>query len=443
MDNVKPRPALEQLWWIVAAALITVGFWFWVFHILAPANAAVIVAAHRPIGNNSDLYPRWLGARELLLHGRDPYSAEVTREIQIGFYGRPLNSSNPSDPTAQESFVYPIYVAFLLAPTIHLPFPVVAIVFRWILLASIAATIPLWMYCIGLRARWPMVAAGMLLAASTSPAMYEYFQQNLAALAVLFLAAAFAATVAGKLGLAGVLLALSTIKPDTTGALVIWLLLWAAASIKRRGRILWSFIGTLSLLTLAAEIYSPHWIQRFLLAVRQYPAYGTDPSVIQVLFPRPVAAVVTVGLVAYLLVRVWSWKNAAAGSQEFAWALALVGATTLVTLPKLAGYNALLLIPGLLVLVVHYARLPAGRILTRGIAKAAFACQLWQWLAAVALALASFVLPATRIRSAAHIPDYTFIPLWPITLIALIAVSTKAARNVTAHENIRVFKIHR
>src|SRR5678816_4711785 len=25
-------------------------------------------------GNGSDLYPRWLGARELFLHGKDPYS---------------------------------------------------------------------------------------------------------------------------------------------------------------------------------------------------------------------------------------------------------------------------------------------------------------------------------------------------------------------------------
>ncbi|MGD1006096.1 MAG: hypothetical protein ABR980_02565, partial [Ignavibacteriaceae bacterium] len=34
---------------------------------------------------NSDLYPRWLGSREALLHHRDPYGADVTREIQTGF----------------------------------------------------------------------------------------------------------------------------------------------------------------------------------------------------------------------------------------------------------------------------------------------------------------------------------------------------------------------
>ena len=84
-------------------------------------------AAHnRPRGNLSDLYPRWLGARELLRHGRNPYSAEITREIQQGYYGRPLDPSRPDDPKDQQGFAYPVYVVFLLAPTIDLPFDAVA-----------------------------------------------------------------------------------------------------------------------------------------------------------------------------------------------------------------------------------------------------------------------------------------------------------------------------
>jgi len=413
---------------MIAAVLISIGFWYWVFHILAPANAAVVFAAHRPIGNNSDLYPRWFGARELLLHRRDPYSPEVTREIQTGFYGRPLDPSNPSDPAAQMSFVYPVYVAFLLAPTIFVPFPTVAIVLRWILLTAVAASVPLWMYAIGLRVRGSILVAGMLLAISTSPGMFEYFQQNLAALAVFFLAGAVAAIVGKKLRIAGVLLALSTMKPDTTGPIVLWLLIWAAANIRNRGRVLWWFVGTLVLLTLGGEFYSPHWIGRFLAAIREYPAYGTDPSVVQVLVPGPIAVAVTVALIACICVLVWRCRTADAGSERFAWAIGLVGATTLVTLPKLAGYNALLLIPGVVVLIAWYSRSVAHSLLSRALTKAAFACQIWQWLAASVLTFASFVLPATRMRSVAHLPDYTFIPLWPITLAALIAASSQAAK---------------
>jgi len=435
MEKLKPQQHPRDLWPIIAAILISIGFWYWVFHILAPANAAVVLAAHRPIGNNSDLYPRWLGTRELLLHGRDPYSPEVTREIQTGFYGRPLDPSNRSDPVARESFVYPLYVAFFLAPTIGMPFHIVAAVFRWILLASVAATIPLWMYVVRLHAKGPMIAAGMLLATSTSPGMYEYFQQNLAALALLFLAASVAAIVGGRLGLGGVLLAFSTIKPDTTGPIVAWLLVWAVAHSGARGRLLWWFLGSLGLLTVGGECYSPHWVGSFFSAVREYPAYGTDPSVIQVLFPRPMALAVTVALIGYVLVQIWRWRTAPAGSERFAWAIALIGATTLVILPKLAGYNALLLIPAILVLIDWYSRSAARSMVSRALTKAVFACQIWQWLAASVLTLASFVLPATQIRLLAHAPDYTFIPLWPITLVALIIASTEAGKSMIAQQN--------
>ena len=91
------------------------------------------------------LYPRWLGSRELLLHGRDPYSSEITREIQIGYYGRPLDASRPNDPGDQEAFAYPVYVAFLFAPTVRLPFPVVQKIFRWTLAGLTVLSVLLWL----------------------------------------------------------------------------------------------------------------------------------------------------------------------------------------------------------------------------------------------------------------------------------------------------------
>jgi len=428
MLGVKLSDSWRDVRWVALAFLISLGFWYWALHILAPANAAVVYAAHRPVGNNSDLYARWLGAREVFLHRRDPYSAEVTREIQTGFYGRPLDPANPSDPKAQESFVYPLYIVFLLAPVMELPFHTVAVIFRWLLLASVTASVPLWMCAIRLRWTWTGLMAGMLLATSTSPAMYEYFQQNLAAIALLFLAGAAATLAAGRLPLAGVMLALSTIKPDTSGLVVLWLLIWAAANIRERGRLLWWFLGSLGALIIGAEIYSPHWIGRFFKAVREYSSYGTDPSVIQVLLPVPLAMLVTAALVAYVAILCWKWRQSAAGSEHFGWVLALVGATTLVILPKLAAYNALLLIPGLLVLIAQSPRSSKSSVLSRALTKAAFGCQIWQWISAGLLSLGSLVLPPHWIQSAAHLPDYTFIPLWPITLLALIAVTAPARK---------------
>ncbi|OLB85166.1 MAG: hypothetical protein AUI17_06305 [Acidobacteriales bacterium 13_2_20CM_2_55_5] len=84
--------------------------------------------AQKPLyfGPHSDIYPRWLGSRELFLHGIDPYSERVTQEIQVTYYGHALA---PGEDRDEQRFAYPIYVSFLLLPTILLPFTAVQVVF--------------------------------------------------------------------------------------------------------------------------------------------------------------------------------------------------------------------------------------------------------------------------------------------------------------------------
>src|SRR5271155_3431642 len=71
--------------------------WGYYAHMLQLAEQR-LAASGFPERNFSDLFPRWLGTRELLLNGRDPYSPEITREIQRGYYGRPIDSSRAADP---------------------------------------------------------------------------------------------------------------------------------------------------------------------------------------------------------------------------------------------------------------------------------------------------------------------------------------------------------
>ncbi|MGA7402894.1 MAG: glycosyltransferase 87 family protein [Candidatus Sulfotelmatobacter sp.] len=422
--KLSSRPSAVRWLALSACVIVALGVWRWANTILAPANAAMVLAAGRPVGNNSDLYPRWLGARELLLHGRDPYGPEVTREIQAGFYGRPLDPKNPADPVAQESFVYPIYVIFLIAPTIHLPFGTAAEIFRWLLLFAIACSVPLWMYVVGLRPHWVVQFSIILLAVSSYAAVEEYFQQNLAALVVLFFAAAAAAAVRNWLALSGFLLALATAKPDTTGLVILWFLLWATAKWKERGRLVLSFLGSMAALVVAALAISPHWIGRFLAAVWNYRNYGTDPSIPEALLPRWLAMIATGALAGGFLIVSWRFRQAPAGSESFAWPLAWAAALTLVVIPKLAAYNQLLLIPALLMLVRHGK---TSTFLSRALAKAAFACQGWQWVTAVALSLGSYVISASRLRSVALLPLYTLLAMPALVLLAL-AVALPGAR---------------
>src|SRR5438270_11103744 len=117
----KHRVGYGPFWLFFIALLCALGMWLYASRVLIPYQRADAAAHGEPRGNLSDLYPRWLGARELLLRGRNPYSKEITREIQTGYYGRPLDPSRPEDPKDEERFAYPVYVTFLLAPSVRLP----------------------------------------------------------------------------------------------------------------------------------------------------------------------------------------------------------------------------------------------------------------------------------------------------------------------------------
>jgi hypothetical protein len=414
-----------RIWLLpLTCVFIACTYWYWAARIYAPANSAVAVASGRPLGNNSDLYPRWLGTRELLLHGRNPYSSDVTRDIQIGFYGRPLDPRNPLDPIAQQSFVYPLYTFLLLAPTASWPFPLVVLVFQWLLLSAIALSVPLWMEALGVCARPAVRLSAMLLAISSAPAVWEYFQQNLTALIVFFLAAAAAAVYRNRLGLAGALLAIATMKPDVTTLMIVWFLLWAASAWNHRSRLIWSFAATLMALVLIAEAFSPGWIGNFFVALREYPSYGTGPSILEVLLPSSLAKLLSLLVLFSLAGICWRRRHAIPGSVEFGTALAWGATATLVVIPKLAAYNEVLLIPAVGFLAAQSRQISGLGLFPRALLKATFACLLWPWITAPLLAIRPIWFSATNGVAATRVPDYTSAALAPMMLLALIAISS-------------------
>ncbi len=220
------------------ALLLAGSMWFYVQRVLIGHQLADAAVHGSPRGNLSDLYPRWLGARELLLHGRDPYSPDVTREIQIGYWGRALDPARPLDPKDRAGFAYPVFVVFLLAPTIALPFSIVQTGFRWVLLILTAVTVPLWLRALRWRPPVTTTAILILLTLGSFQAVQGIKVQQLGLL------------VGGLVAGCAVLLArriisrsrefcwhFATIKPQLLLPLVGWLLLWALSDWRHRRRI--------------------------------------------------------------------------------------------------------------------------------------------------------------------------------------------------------------
>ena len=90
--------ALKSFVQIGLAVLCLAGMWLHVDRVIVGHQVSEAARLGTPRGNLSDLYPVWYGSRELFLHGRNPYSAEVTREIQAGYYGRPIEQARLNDP---------------------------------------------------------------------------------------------------------------------------------------------------------------------------------------------------------------------------------------------------------------------------------------------------------------------------------------------------------
>jgi hypothetical protein len=409
---------------LLLALLLTGSVWFYVEQVMIPQQVAAATAHDSPRGSLSDLYPRWLGARELLLHHRDPYSPEVTREIQIGYYGRALDPTHAGDPKDQQAFAYPVYVVFLIAPTIGFPFAAVQEAFSWLLLALVIVTVPLWLRAFGWRPPALGTAILVVLAAGFFPIVQALKLQQLTLVVCGLIAGCVLLLSRRQLLLAGILLALATIKPQLVLPLVEWLILWACSDFRQRRNFLWGFGGTMMLLLGAAQWVLPGWIGRFWAALAAYRQYtGRPVSVLATVTTPAIGAILAVFVVMILGIACWRTRRAGSDAPAFALISSLVLVTTVVIIPMTALYNQALLLPGVLLLVRNTGFFRTKNLLTRFAPLIAALVFFWPWLAALALTVASFVLPPASVQKAWSAPLWSSM-MTPVVVLLLLGTLT-------------------
>jgi hypothetical protein len=410
----------NSIFGLLIAPFLTASMWWYVQNVLIPYQRADAAAHGRPRGNLSDLYPRWLGARELLLSHRNPYSPEVTREIEAGYYGRPLDPGRPEDPRDQQGFAYPVYVVFLLAPSVHLPFPMVQEGFRCLLIVLTVTSVPLWLAALRWHPSPMLIAALVVLAMGSFPAVQGIKLQQLSLLVAALIAASMASIAGGHLAAAGVLLALATIKPQLSAPLAGWLVLWALGDWQQRKGLIWGFAVTLMALIGAAHYILPGWISDFYNAVVAYRKYTAGAgSLLDALITPGWGKVLSLMIVVALACICWRLRRK--GTNWFAFALisSLVLAATVVIVPMVAPYNQALLLPGIFLLVREGVRIWNKNRLARFSCLAAALLVLWPWAATVSLALASIALPMASLERAWAVPLYTSLGI-PLGILGLL-----------------------
>lgn len=254
----------------------------------------------------NDFYPRWRGAQLFWQEGLDPYSETASLAIQEGIYGR---AALPEED--QVLFVYPFYTVFFLLPMSGLSYEWAQPVWLAVVIVSLVTAVLLTLKLID----WKMPL--WLLAITILWAVLFYNSSRTIILGQ-FAGPVFLAMVAALLALkqdrdlaAGLLLALSTIKPQMTFLLVIALLIWAVG--QQRWRFIGSFVVAMLVLFGLSFLLLPGWLFSFVDQVLFYPAYTITGSSLWVVtgyywpwLGKPVENGLVLLLLAYLI---WQWRK--------------------------------------------------------------------------------------------------------------------------------------
>ncbi|MFZ0537899.1 MAG: glycosyltransferase family 87 protein, partial [Candidatus Sulfotelmatobacter sp.] len=227
----------------------------------------------------ADFYPVWLTAREGLLHHRNPYSPQTTRQVQIDLFGRTVDARVFDAPPAYWTFAYPAIADVLLWPIGLLPFSQVRIGFGLFLGILTAYSVVLWIRVIYPRAGRLNVASLLILTLSSYAVLEGLFAEQMGLLVGFLLAASLAALVRQKLFFSGTLLALALIKPQEMLLVGAYLLLWSLARWRNRWRFAAGFFLMCALLGASSLLIWPHWISEWLRVVSSYRRYSDPPLV--------------------------------------------------------------------------------------------------------------------------------------------------------------------
>lgn len=242
----------------------------------AVLSAAFYYGFTRNVPSANDFYVPWRATGALLREGRNPYSADVTRDIQLGLFGQTL----PPD-AHQFSFAYPLYTAFLIAPLAWLPYDIAQPIWLALLLSLIVGSGWLILRNLEIELKPLPLMAMAIWTVLFYPSARSLILGQLAVVVLACTVGAWWAARARREALAGVLLACTTIKPQMV---FLWLplALWWAMR-ERRFRLLKGFGATLGILFGLSMMLQPSWPLQFAQTASAYSGYFDSQSALQVL----------------------------------------------------------------------------------------------------------------------------------------------------------------
>jgi hypothetical protein len=392
---------------------------------VSDAHTASNLAGGYSVGH--DFYPVWLTSRECVPSGCDPYSPGMTRKIQQGMFGRALDSRIPSDPPNDyRTFAYPAFTDLLLWPAALFPFTAARGCFLVLLIAVTALSVLLWMNAFSLLPTPTSSFAVILLVICSYPVLEGLYAVQLGLLVGFLLAASVFALQRGWIFLAGTLMALTTIKPQMTILAIVYLLVWSVHKWRERGRFCIGFVSTIAILTIAAMLVWPHWVQSWVRVLLGYHHYANLPLLGEVFGLGPVlGGTASTGAIALLLTLLLSFKmrSADVNSIEFQLTLSVLLCITSVTLLPSQGFqDQVILLPGIFLVFCRWTQ-PTYTGTYKVLLVTAAAVLMWPWFAAFGLIALRPLLTHDQFYSkAVFVLPLRTAAVFPFVLLGMLAL---------------------
>ena len=335
--NALNKKRMNTILVIVLAILVLAGL-VWVNNQFSKNN---------PGGN--DFLVHYVGARSFLLEGISPYSDEVAVRIQTAAYGRPAQGVEHELRVA-----YPFFSVFLFAPfSLISDYQVARAI--WMVVLEIALILMCFMSFKLMDWKPALWLQSLLLVFSLLwyHAARGVINGNAVILIALMITGVFLAIKNDQDQIAGLLLALTTIKPHLVVLLIPYVLIWSLYN--KRWRVIGWFSLTMAVLLVVSLALMPDWILQNIWEILKYPDYnpaGTLAAALSEWFPG-IASQLKWGIASiFSVLLLFEWGRSRKGRFErFLW----VGMFTMVVSQWIGIQtdpgNFILLFPALIIIM--------------------------------------------------------------------------------------------
>ena len=260
-------------------------------------------AKDNPGGN--DFLVHWMGTRTFLLDGTSPYSDETAVKIQTFAYGHKAEEGEHELRVA-----YPLYSMIVFAPfSLVKNYDLARALWMTTLELSLLALSYLSLKITDWSPGKKVLLAFFLFSIFWYHALRPLINGNVVIIIALVIAGVLISIKMKQDELAGVLLALTTIKPQVSIVFIIFIFVWAFRN--KRLKVVGWFLASVFLLSLSAALLIPDWILQNLREIVRYPGYnppGTPASALRALMPDAWGRVgmVISGLMILMLIFEWA-----------------------------------------------------------------------------------------------------------------------------------------